>query len=427
MHAVQVDSNYLNIDTGCVDSSYVSFTAMSRVNEGDYDLYTKLTTRGQTANVEAYTKVSDDRPETKCQKVGSVEANSDSWVKVGTVSIGSGLSDTIFQLSSKDFSGSLSANRPMLMAVSKGDSTCVPIKECYVKIAGAIGYILPPGTLSDQSSLRFFKVVNPNTDTLLGVTYYVDGKAVNSSKRLQSFDLRYVTHNEQSLMSVLDYASGQRIVIEQSPPSSYSDNFFNYIFRLYGTSPGLFSLIIGILALALAATSVLLGVRAYNKRMAWRRAHGFEEDIVADVSYSEEQYERGERHIKILNRAKIASLISFGIIVIVVLILIVNNFMLIMYKVDGKSMTNTFTDGSWQFVNRIPVTVAHMSSREYTPTRGEVVVVHKVYGIVDSELEVQSGDSFIIKRVLGLPGEKVVIKDGVITIYNKEFLSYNSV
>ena len=44
------------------------------------------------------------------------------------------------------------------------------------------------------------------------------------------------------------------------------------------------------------------------------------------------------------------------------------------------------------------------------PERGEVVVFH----------DVSDYSTYLIKRVIGLPGERVVIKNNTITIYNKQ-------
>lgn len=417
--AVEVNSDYLNVNTGCADASYISFTATSRTEPGDYDIYVKLTTRGQVADVDVYTKIYDDQPTTICTKVGTTQATSDSWRKVGTASVMSSDFDTVFQLSSKEISAALSANRPMMMAVPKVNSTCVPTEECYIQIAGQVGYILPPGTLPGQDSLRFFKVRDPNTDTLSKVSYYVDGKIVSTTPRLGVFDLRYVVHNKQSLMSVLDYTSGQRIIIEQTPPASHKDNFSNYLFRLYASNPGLYTTLLSILSCVALAVMVLVLIHRYYVRRAWRQAHGLEAGKT-EVILTDQQYLNEQRRKKIFAGIKTTTYIGGGFIAIALLIIAINSYGFIIYRVNGKSMTNSLADGTSVFVNRLPVTIAHMSGIEHVPARGDVVILRATYGIVDANLADSSSESYIIKRVIGLPGEKIVLKDGTITVYNKE-------
>lgn len=71
-------------------------------------------------------------------------------------------------------------------------------------------------------------------------------------------------------------------------------------------------------------------------------------------------------------------------------------------------------------VNKFPKSWAKLSNREYVPNRGEVIVFHKA----KSQFLVSEGDNeetYVVKRVIGLPGERVVVKNGVITVYNKEY------
>lgn len=75
--------------------------------------------------------------------------------------------------------------------------------------------------------------------------------------------------------------------------------------------------------------------------------------------------------------------------------------------VDGSSMQNTLMDGDHIFFEKI-------SYRFEDPKRYDVIIF---YPYVDS-------DSLYIKRVIGLPGEKVRIQDNVIYI-NDKAIDYN--
>lgn len=117
----------------------------------------------------------------------------------------------------------------------------------------------------------------------------------------------------------------------------------------------------------------------------------------------------------------ILSLVVFvGCVVIGTIVL--NAFVFRSYNVVGASMENTLHNDDRIIVNRLPVSWAHFLGEEYVPKRGQIIVFAN--GAADGPLtcEVPSGqiDQYIIKRVIAFPGERVTVKDGVLTVYNDE-------
>lgn len=77
-------------------------------------------------------------------------------------------------------------------------------------------------------------------------------------------------------------------------------------------------------------------------------------------------------------------------------------------------MENTLHTGDRLIVNRVPVTVAQLQNKPYIPERGQVIIFkNPLYNGTQQ-------DEFIVKRVIGLPGERVVLKDGHYTVYNSD-------
>lgn len=94
--------------------------------------------------------------------------------------------------------------------------------------------------------------------------------------------------------------------------------------------------------------------------------------------------------------------------------LFINTFIFRSFSVVGPSMETTLKTGDRLIVNRLPVTIAQLSNKAYIPERGQIIVFknpHFTLGI---------GDEYIVKRVIAFPGERVVLKDGNFTVYNKQ-------
>ena len=113
--------------------------------------------------------------------------------------------------------------------------------------------------------------------------------------------------------------------------------------------------------------------------------------------------------------------------------LFINTFIYRSYNVVGGSMENTLHQDDRVIVNRAAVSAAHFSGNEYMPERGQIIVFLNTDE--DAVAKYQSegvsnpmtcttpsdlNDQYIIKRVIAFPGERVVVKDGVMTIYNEE-------
>ena len=80
------------------------------------------------------------------------------------------------------------------------------------------------------------------------------------------------------------------------------------------------------------------------------------------------------------------------------------------YRVDGDSMFPTLQNNDRLFILRSGRIVADFFGTDYIPSRGEIIVFHS-----------KLGDKKFIKRVIGLPEERIVIKNNRITVYNEEF------
>lgn len=86
------------------------------------------------------------------------------------------------------------------------------------------------------------------------------------------------------------------------------------------------------------------------------------------------------------------------------------------YQVDGPSMETTLSNNDRLIVWKVPKTWARITGHPYVPNRGDVVVFTEpslsAYG--------QEPGKQLIKRVLALPGERVVVRNNTLTVYSQE-------
>jgi signal peptidase I len=112
----------------------------------------------------------------------------------------------------------------------------------------------------------------------------------------------------------------------------------------------------------------------------------------------------------------VKDVLNIAIFIICVLIgtLIINTFVFRSFNVLGPSMEKTLITGDRLIVNRLPVTWAQLQNKTYTPERGQVIVFK------NPMYNPGAGDEYIVKRVIAFENERVTVKNGVLTVYNKE-------
>lgn len=129
-------------------------------------------------------------------------------------------------------------------------------------------------------------------------------------------------------------------------------------------------------------------------------------------------------------------ILNLGIFIVAIVLgtIFLNTYIYRSYNVVGISMENTLHNDDRVVVNRAAVSWAHFLGQEYIPERGQIIVfanedeeaikLYKSEGAknpMTCNIPNNVKDQYIIKRVIAFPSERVVVKDGIMTIYNEEY------
>jgi signal peptidase I len=106
-------------------------------------------------------------------------------------------------------------------------------------------------------------------------------------------------------------------------------------------------------------------------------------------------------------------LLVWGVITIAI-VLIIQNFIFQAFYVSGSSMEPDFHNNDYLIISKEPITwftIAKLfGAKNMDIKRGDVLIFRYP----------NAPETFFIKRAIALPGERITIHNGVVTIYNKD-------
>lgn len=111
----------------------------------------------------------------------------------------------------------------------------------------------------------------------------------------------------------------------------------------------------------------------------------------------------------------VAGAVFSWIIFPIAVVLILHNFVFQAYHVLGTSMVPTLHESDYLIISKLGHTKALVSrvfgqNDVYIPERSEIIVFHYP----------KDPTKVFVKRVIGTPGDRVVIKSGQVTVFNKD-------
>ena len=380
-----------------------AYSAGSTAAAGNYNVYARLGQASQTAVADITVSSNNG----SCLLAESTAISGAQWTHVGMITSSGGTLTS--SLAAAVIAGSPTANRPSLLLLPATSPACtISGNECHTQVAGLAATIVPADSAEEHSGLHVYVPQSGDTLAISEVRYYADNALMYTSTTLQPFDERMIPGYAREVSRVIVYTTGQQAIVTEAPGAIPKETTGTLFYRLWRQHRGVVTVILIAAGVLLLQQLVKLGLRAIRHRYDWRRAHGFLVDhtpATVTARHIEQAKYIATTIFVVIERVLIYG--TFGIAAVFA----ITTFALTTTQVNGESMAPQLSNRQFALINLLPVTVAHLNNAEVKLNRSDVVAVRP-------SLTAHDTSELIVKRVIGLPGERVTVKGDVITVYN---------
>ncbi len=384
---------------------------------GNYDIYATLGATDANDSVKLWSQpvITDEGVTAPCSFVGQGSASGDRYSKVADHNVLLDNAPTVYYLEAATISGSSTASAPKLVFVERSVSyVCDMTKTCDVTYQGSQMRLIPKKISLTSDSLRVAQILPIQDVPIKQVVYSVDNKPAYTSKKLEAFDLHYASWGKHAITRTVILQNGEALTDTQQIEQDFSIDK-PFVSVIYGQKT-ILTFVVIILGVLLAIAALLSIVHRIRKYVIWRRTHIVSQTKSTSAGSSQVHYLVEDSWRGTL---KLFGKIMAGVVGAALLFIGTDAFVLSIFTVDGPSMETTLHDTSRHPLYKLPITISKINRHALTPKRGEVVVFLKDDNNLFEPLS-QQEKNYVVKRVIGLPGERVQLKDGRLRIYNKE-------
>lgn len=396
-----------------------AYLATGQLPAGDYDVYVRFGRISDNASVKIYVEkpVDPNDPyfKTDCALIGDGHATGDSWSKVGALSEVGETNLINISLQTDFYYGDTDGGAPVIVFSPKNNKICDLAAGCNVSYAGQSMQLTPRKISQSLTGMRLGLVSSIGSEKSKEVIYSVDNLPVYKKRTLADFNVNYIPNGKHTIERSVVFESGYKLNDSQLISRGDSEGF-NFTIRAFAYRH-MYSIVVIALTLIImvVVTTVLSIIRFFYHRYEWQQTHVLRPEQPVEGAGPSATLGH-ESNLHYLWRMRKVFYIFFGIILITFM---VNIFIITTFTVDGVSMSPTLPDKSQKYLVKLPKTIKDFNHTIYVPNRGDIVVVQNVDNAIFFGTPINS-KVYVVKRVIGLPGEHIVVKDGHIKIYNKD-------
>ncbi len=400
---------------GCDQSASSQVSAFVRLGNNLDSIYARSPQLEAQGPSHLYFQIMSVDSAGMCFDLGAVDLNS-SWQNVGQLPA-SVNGDGVLLLVLPDNAPNIGAGGPQIAFVDK-DQRCDVVSKCPVIFEGIKFELIPKKISISSDTLRVGVFLPVQNDKIRKVIYSIDNKPAYETDIIEAFNERYVPGGIRKLTRTIVLSSGQSMIDSRQVENGSVTDPRLILQSYYYSQSKLILVLITISLLLLGWYLLLVLLRFKEKRRMWKQAH----DATSKRTYDSTKV--GAQN-KFHEESFVGSLIRYrrwwiGFVGVIALFIVFSTYIVGTFTVDGVSMEPTLHDKSVHPLIKIQKSLSTVNRSEYVPSRGKIVVIEKdESNLFDSG--VAQKKSYVVKRVVGLPGERITVKNGKMLVYNKEY------
>ncbi len=397
-------------------------TAIVQLNAGQqFTVYVRVP---QAATSHAFTLTQQDFTSGGCIAQKPLAIIDTRWHRLAGLVTGSDNVVASLTLDAPGFEAAFASDKPQLLLLPAINAPCTPDAECTLSYLGHDATLNPKVVSLPSDTLEVLQAMPVSGDAVKQVNYLVDSQFAYQSADLASFDTRYVPAGRHVLTRQVVFASGQSLSISQSDAGDANwwgsmRRVASYYYLRYRPELILGTIVLSVFFLIMLIRLFAIALEAFELRhkhsaVAYTR-RGDRSSATTSAAQQVAASDAGYRHFLVIHWLSLGIKWLVGLAVAAALAVAVWNYGIAFFAVSGLSMFPTLHDHDGMVISRLGRTWADMGSRPFVPHRFAIIVFKRESSIAGSgEVE------YIVKRVYGLPGERVVVRGGKVTVYNTE-------
>ena len=395
----------------CGQEDSVRDVGSATLNAGTYDVYVKI------PEAKSVTLAIKEIGSGTCAVVGQSIAAVSSWVKVGVFEHSSSNQIEVSLIDSDNENLNSLGNRPEVLFVDKAYDVEISGDHLEHDFMGERAIVNPAIVSGSEDTVILKRVSDVKNDAIRKVDYFADGQFIYSKQALEDFSgYINVSPSARVLSRIVYFHSGQVLTLEQTTTMA-APSLIGFAKQVYNQSSTLITILAVILSIIVIVEVVFGFLRLGERRRKWLMAHGFRQDVQRGPIGRWLNILAGTVIGRFIHIAGRLSRVTFPVILLFVS---VAWLFFDMYAVDGTSMEPTLKNGSRVIVSKTAKTLAFLGNGSMQLSRGDIVVVDSAMSVLPISPDKKYTRSSVVKRVIGIPGDTVIVHDDSITILSKE-------